>query len=71
MAEPWSLDALCRGSYEAFCKQTKTQDKSHSGIRDLCTGRCNSKDLINSDKTVLDPILLSVLNLRVFQIMDQ
>ena len=38
-------------------------------IRDLCTGRCNSKD-INSDKTGLDPILLAVLNLRVLDIID-
>ena len=36
----------------------KTQDKFHLGIRYLCTGRCSSKDLITSDKTGLDPILL-------------
>ena len=41
---------------------------SHFGVRDLCTGCCNSKDLINSDKTGLDPILLPVLNLSVFEI---
>ena len=64
----WSLEALCKGSYGAFCRQTKTQDKSHLGVRDLCTGRCNSKDHINSDKTGLDPILLPVLNLRVLDI---
>ena len=29
------------------------------------------KDLINSDKTGLDPTLLPVLNLRVFDIMDR
>ena len=46
-----SLDALCKGSYGAFWRQTKTQDKSHLEVRDLCTGRCNSKDLISSDKT--------------------
>ena len=63
-----SLEALCNGSYGAFCRQTKTQDKSHFGVRDLYTGRCNSKDLINSDKTGLD--LLPVLNLSVFEIMD-
>ena len=45
----WSLDALCRCSYGAFCRQTKTQDKSHFGVRDLCTGHCNLKDLIKSD----------------------
>ena len=44
----------------AFCRQTKSQDKSHFCVRDHCTGRCNSKDLINSDKTGLDPILLPV-----------
>ena len=53
----------------ACCRQIKTQDKSHFGVRDLCTGRCNSKDLINSDKTGIDPILLPVLILRVFEIM--
>ena len=26
------------------------KDKSHFGVRDLCTGRCNSKDLINSER---------------------
>ena len=66
----WSLEAICKGSYEAFCRQTKTQDKAHLGVRDLCTGRCNSKDFINSDKTGLDPILLPVLNLRVLDIID-
>ena len=55
----WSLEALCRGSNGAFCKQVKIQDKSHLGIRDLCTGRCSSKDLINFDKTGLDPIVTS------------
>ena len=40
------------------------------GARDLCTGHCNSKDLINSDKTGLDPTLLPVLNLRVLDTMD-
>ena len=60
----------CKGSYGAFCRQTKTQDKSHLGVRDLCTGHCNSKDLINSDKTGLDPTLLPVLNLRVLDITD-
>ena len=54
----------------AFCRQTKTQDKAHFGVRDLCTGCCNSKYLINSDKTGLNQILLPVLNLRVFEIMD-
>ena len=44
--------------------------KSHFGVRDLCTGGCHSKDLINSDKTGLDLILLPVLYLRVFEIMD-
>ena len=63
-----SLDALCKGSNGDFYRETKTQDTSHFGVRDLCTGRCNSKDLINSDKTGLDPILLPVLNLRVFEI---
>ena len=48
----------------------KTQDKSHFGVRDRCTGHCNTKDLINSDKIGLDPILLPVLNLRVFEIKD-
>ena len=33
-------------------------------INPICTGCCNSKDLINSDKTGLDPILLPVLNLE-------
>ena len=65
-----ALDALCKGSYGAFCRQTKTQDKSHLGVRDLCTARCNSKDLIHSDKTGLEPILLPVLNLRVLDIID-
>ena len=46
----------------------KSQGKSHLGVRDLCTGRCSSKDLINSDKIGLDPILLPVLNLRVLEI---
>ena len=55
-----------RSSNGTFCKQVKTQDKSHLGVRDLCTGCCSLKDLINSDKTGLDPILLPVLNLRVF-----
>ena len=64
------LKALCKGSYGAFCRHTKTQDKSHLGERDLCTGRCNSKDLINSDKTGLDPILLPILNFRVLEIID-
>ena len=64
----WSLDALCKGSNGNFCRETKTQDKSHFGVRDLCIGHCNSKDLINSDRTGLDPILLPVLNLRVFNI---
>ena len=32
-------------------------DKSHLGVRDLRTERFNSKDLINSDKTGLDPII--------------
>ena len=41
-----------------FCRQIKIQDKSHFGIRDLWTGHCHSKDLINSDKTGLEPILL-------------
>ena len=35
---------------------TKTHDKSHLGVRDLCTGRCSSKDLISSDKTGSDSI---------------
>ena len=35
----WSLEALCKGTYGAFCRQTKTKDKSHLGIRDLCTGK--------------------------------
>ena len=61
---------LCKGSYGAFWRQTKTQDKSHLGVRDLCTGHCNSKEIINSDKTELDPILLPVLNLRVLEIID-
>ena len=65
----WSFEALCKGLYGAFCK-TKTQDQSHLRVRDLCTGRCNSKDLINSDKTGLDPTLLPVLNLRVLDIID-
>ena len=60
----------CKGSHGAFWRQTKTQDKSHSGGRDLCTGRSNSEDLINSDKTGLDPILLPVLNLKVLDIID-
>ena len=47
----WSLEALRKGTYGAFWRQTKTQDKSHLGVRDLCTGPCNSKDLINSGKT--------------------
>ena len=64
----WSLESLCRGSNGAFFKQVKTQDKSYLGVRNPCTGRCSSKDLINSDKTGLDPILLPVLNLRVFEI---
>ena len=58
------IRTLCKGSNGAFCRQTRTQDKSHLGVGDHCTGRCNSKD-INSDKTGLDPILLRVLNLRV------
>ena len=33
----WSIEALCKGSCGAFCRQTKTQDKSHLGVRDLCT----------------------------------
>ena len=66
----WSLEALCKGSYGAFCRQIKTQDKFHLGVRDLCTGRCNSKDLITFDKTGLDPILLPVLNLRILEITD-
>ena len=66
----WSLEALCKGSYGAFCRQTKTQDKSHLGVRDLCTGHNNSRDLINSDKKRLDSILLPFLNLRVFDIID-
>ena len=41
-----------------------TQDKSHLGVRDLCTGCCNSKDLINSDKTGLDLTLLPVLKIE-------
>ena len=53
----WCLDALCRGSNGDFCRETKTQEKYHFGVRDLFTGRCNSKDLINSDKTGLDLIL--------------
>ena len=57
----WSLEALCRGSNGDFCKQVKTQDNSHLGVRYLCTGYCSLKDLINSDKTGLDPILLPVL----------
>ena len=40
------------------------------GVRDLCTGRYNSKDLINSDKTGLDPILLPVLSLRILDVID-
>ena len=48
-----------------FCRHTKTQDKSHLGVRDLCTGRCSSKDLINSNNTGLELTLLPVLNLRV------
>ena len=53
-----------------FVDKTKTQDKSHFGVSDLCIGRCSSKDLINSDKTGLDQIPLTVLNLSVFEIMD-
>ena len=64
----WSSDALCKGSNGDFCRETKTQDKSHFGVRDLYTGRCNLKDLINSDKIGLDLILLPVLNFRVFDI---
>ena len=64
----WSLEALCRGSNGAFCRHTKIQDKSHLGVRDLCTGCCSSKDLINSDNTGLEPILLPVLNLRLLEI---
>ena len=51
----WNLEALSRGSKGGFCRHTKTHDKSHLGVRDLCTGRCSSKDLISSDKTGLDP----------------
>ena len=51
-------------------EDTQTQDKSHLGVRDLCTGRCNSNGLIYSDKTGLDPTLLPVLNLRVLYIID-
>ena len=61
-------EALLRGSKGGFCKHTKTYDKSHLGVRDLCTGRCSSKDLISSVKTGLDQILLPVLNLRVLEI---
>ena len=55
----WSLDALCRGSYGAFWRHFKTQDKSHLGVRDLCTGHCNLKDLINFDRTGLEPTVTS------------
>ena len=48
----------------------KINRKLKLGVRDLCTGRCNSKYLINSDKTGLDMTLLPLLNLRVFDIMD-
>ena len=34
-----------------FCRQIKTNDKSHFGVRDIWTGRCNSKELIDSDRT--------------------
>ena len=51
-------EALCKGSYGTSCRQAKTQDKSHLGVSNLCTGLCYSKDLVNSDKTGLDPILL-------------
>ena len=60
--------SLCRGSNGAFCRHTKTQDKSHSGVRDLCTGHCGSKDLINSDNAGLEPTLLPVLSLSVLEI---
>ena len=63
----WSLEEV-QMSNGTFCKHFKTQDKSHLGVRQLCTGRCSSKVLINSDKTGLDPILLQVLNLRVLEI---
>ena len=66
----WNLEALSRGSKGGFCRQTKTHDKSHLGVRDLCTGRWSSKDLISSDKTGLDPILLPVLNFKVLEIID-
>ena len=49
---------VCMGLSE---DKLRPQDKSHFGVRDLCTGSCNSKDQINSDKTGLDPILLPVL----------
>ena len=39
-----------------FVDKLKNKDKSQFGVRDLCTGRCNSKDLINSDKTGLNSI---------------
>ena len=61
---------ISKGSYGPFWRQTKTHDKSHLGVRDLCTGHCNSKDLINSDKTGLDLILLPVLKLRLLDIKD-
>ena len=65
-----NLEALSRGSKGGFCRHTKTYDKSHLGVRDFYTGRCSLKDLISSDKTGLDPILLPVLNLRVLEIID-
>ena len=49
-------------------KGTKTHDNSHFGVRVFVLDVVNSKDLINSDKTGLDPILVPVLNLRVFEI---
>ena len=39
----------------------KLRPKIHFDVRNFCTGRVHSKDLINSDKTGLDPILLPVL----------
>ena len=50
-----TFEALC--IYGAFLFLSKTHGKSHFGVRDLWTGRCNSKDLIQSDKTGLEPIL--------------
>ena len=70
------LSLTLHGAWKPYVKvqmglsADKTQDKSHLGVRDLCTGCYNSKDLINCDKTGLDPILLPVLNLRVLDIID-